>query len=58
MEIVREKAKTVIGDAATITDSAGNAVDLQAIYAELNPEQEAVGAEQAPERVTEQEDAE
>ncbi|MEW9530042.1 trigger factor [Microbispora sp. NPDC049125] len=47
MEIVREKAKTVIGDAAKVSDEAGNEVDLQAIYAELNPEQEQVGAEEA-----------
>ncbi|MFF4777432.1 trigger factor [Microtetraspora fusca] len=47
MEIVREKAKTVVGDAAKVTDEAGNEVDLKAIYAELNPEQEAEGAEEA-----------
>ncbi|GLX02979.1 trigger factor [Microtetraspora sp. NBRC 16547] len=40
MEIVREKAKTVVGDAAKVTDEAGNEVDIKAIYAELNPEQE------------------
>ncbi|WP_432924680.1 trigger factor [Microbispora sp. CA-135349] len=47
MEIVREKAKTVLGDAAKVTDSEGNEVDIKAIYAELNPEQEAVGVEEA-----------
>ncbi|MFC0865270.1 trigger factor [Sphaerimonospora cavernae] len=47
VEIVREKAKTIVGDAASVKDEAGNAVDLKAIYAELNPEQEQVGAEQA-----------
>ncbi|MGI5486568.1 trigger factor [Microtetraspora malaysiensis] len=47
MEIVREKAKTVVGDAAKVTDEAGNEVDIKAIYAELNPEQEAEGAEEA-----------
>ncbi|GIH67688.1 MULTISPECIES: trigger factor [Microbispora] len=47
MEIVREKAKTLIGDAAKVTDTAGNEVDIKAIYAELNPEQEAVGVEEA-----------
>ncbi|MEU6432465.1 trigger factor [Microbispora sp. NPDC046973] len=47
MEIVREKAKTLIGDAARVTDTAGNEVDVKAIYAELNPEQEAVGVEEA-----------
>ncbi|GIH29398.1 trigger factor [Acrocarpospora phusangensis] len=40
MEIVREKAKTVVGDAAKVTDTDGNEVDLKAIYAELNPEQD------------------
>ncbi|WP_433223922.1 trigger factor [Microtetraspora malaysiensis] len=47
MEIVREKAKTVVGDAAKVTDEAGNEVDIKAIYAELNPEQEAEGVEEA-----------
>ncbi|GGO17029.1 trigger factor [Microbispora bryophytorum] len=47
MEIVREKAKTLVGDAAKVTDTAGNDVDVKAIYAELNPEQEAVGVEEA-----------
>ncbi|GAA0390804.1 trigger factor [Acrocarpospora corrugata] len=40
MEIVREKAKSVVGDAAKVTDTEGNEVDLKAIYAELNPEQD------------------
>jgi trigger factor len=39
MEIVRDKAKTVVGDAAKVTDEAGNVVDLKAIYAELDNEQ-------------------
>lgn len=47
VEIVREKAKTVVGDSAKITDEAGAEVDLKAIYAELNPEQE--GAAPPPE---------
>ncbi|MBX6383206.1 MAG: trigger factor [Microbispora sp.] len=47
MEIVREKAKTILGDAAKVVDTAGNEVDLKAIYAELNPEREAVGVEEA-----------
>ena len=47
VEIVREKAKTVVGDAAKITDESGAEVDLKAIYAELNPEQE--GAAPPPE---------
>ncbi|GAA1509084.1 trigger factor [Sphaerisporangium rubeum] len=47
VEIVREKAKTVVGDSAKITDEAGADVDLKAIYAELNPEQE--GAAPPPE---------
>lgn len=38
VEIVREKAKTVIGDAAKVVDENGNEVDLKAIYAELNAE--------------------
>ncbi|MET8146515.1 trigger factor [Sphaerisporangium sp. NPDC005288] len=40
VEIVRDKAKTVIGDAVKVTDEAGNEVDLKAIYAELNEGQE------------------
>ncbi|MCT9933809.1 trigger factor [Planotetraspora sp. A-T 1434] len=40
MEIVREKAKTVVGDAAKVTDESGNDIDLKAIYAELNTEQQ------------------
>ncbi|WP_062354694.1 trigger factor [Herbidospora yilanensis] len=48
MEIVREKAKSVVGDAAKVVDSEGNEVDLKAIYAELNPEGEAEGLAQAP----------
>jgi trigger factor len=47
VEIVREKAKTVVGDSAKVTDEDGNEVDLKAIYAELNPEQE--GSAPAPE---------
>lgn len=48
MEIVREKAKSVVGDAAKVVDTEGNEVDLKAIYAELNPEQAAEGLEQSP----------
>ncbi|MEO3811951.1 trigger factor [Sphaerisporangium sp. B11E5] len=47
VEIVREKAKTVVGDSAKITDESGNDVDLKSIYTELNPEQE--GAAPPPE---------
>ena len=36
VEIVRDKAKTVVGDAAKVVDEAGNEVDLKAIYAEIN----------------------
>ncbi len=47
VEIVREKAKTVIGDAAKVVDEDGNEVDLKAIYSELSAdsqeELEAVG---------------
>jgi trigger factor len=49
MEIVRDKAKTVVGDAAKVTDGEGNAVDLKAIYAELD-------AEQATEQASDQEE--
>jgi len=38
VEIVRDKAKTILGDAAKVVDENGNEVDLKAIYAELNPE--------------------
>ncbi|GAB1824229.1 trigger factor [Herbidospora sp. RD11066] len=48
MEIVREKAKSVVGDAAKVVDTEGNEVDLKAIYAELNPEQTAEGLAQSP----------
>ncbi|MEV3982134.1 trigger factor [Nonomuraea sp. NPDC049758] len=36
VEIVRDKAKSVLGDAAKVVDSEGNEVDLKAIYAEIN----------------------
>ncbi|MGW0803651.1 trigger factor [Nonomuraea sp. NPDC002799] len=36
VEIVRDKAKAVIGDAAKVVDSEGNDVDLKAIYSEIN----------------------
>ncbi|GGS99999.1 trigger factor [Nonomuraea spiralis] len=36
VEIVRDKAKSVLGDAAKVVDSDGNEVDLKAIYAEIN----------------------
>ncbi|WP_066363659.1 trigger factor [Herbidospora mongoliensis] len=48
MEIVREKAKSVVGDAAKVVDTEGNEVDLKAIYVELNPEQTAEGLAQSP----------
>ncbi|MEW9556352.1 trigger factor [Nonomuraea sp. NPDC050783] len=38
MEIVRDKAKSVIGDAAKVVDTDGNEVDLKAIYTEINGE--------------------
>jgi len=38
VEIVRDKAKTILGDAAKVVDENGNEVDLKAIYAELAPE--------------------
>ncbi len=46
VEIVREKAKTVIGDAAKVTDDKGQAVDLKAIYAELAGPQDSDAAAQ------------
>lgn len=39
VEIVRDKAKTVIGDAAKVVDTEGNEVDLKAIYTEINGEE-------------------
>ncbi|MEU1726350.1 trigger factor [Actinomadura sp. ATCC 39365] len=36
VEIVRDKAKSVLGDAAKVVDGEGNEVDLKAIYAEIN----------------------
>ncbi|MBO3752949.1 trigger factor [Streptosporangiaceae bacterium NEAU-GS5] len=47
MEIVREKAKTVVGDAAHVVDGDGNEVDLKAIYAELAPEAQETAAADA-----------
>ncbi|MEU0520461.1 trigger factor [Streptosporangium sp. NPDC006007] len=38
VEIVRDKAKSVLGDAAKVTDEAGQEVDLKAIYTEINGE--------------------
>ncbi|GAA5080777.1 trigger factor [Thermocatellispora tengchongensis] len=45
VEIVRDKAKTVLGDAAKVVDENGNEVDLKAIYAEINPPAEGESAE-------------
>lgn len=36
VEIVRDKAKSVLGDAAKVVDIDGNEVDLKAIYTEIN----------------------
>jgi trigger factor len=36
VEIVRDKAKSVLGDAAKIVDTEGNEVDLKAVYGEIN----------------------
>ena len=47
VEIVREKAKTVLGDAAKVVDENGNEVDLKAIYAELNAEAQGQSADQS-----------
>jgi trigger factor len=46
MEIVRDKAKTVVGDAAKVSDGEGNVIDLKAIYAELDADQAKQAAEQ------------
>ncbi|MDP9866152.1 MULTISPECIES: trigger factor [Streptosporangium] len=48
VEIVRDKAKSLIGDAAKVTDEAGNEVDLKAIYTEINGEQPAEEAADEP----------
>ncbi|RVX43584.1 trigger factor [Nonomuraea polychroma] len=48
VEIVRDKAKSVIGDSAKVVDTDGNEVDLKAIYTEINgeePVQEEAAAE-------------
>lgn len=55
VEIVREKAKTVIGDAAKVVDEDGNEVDLKAIYAELSAE---AGTEEEPEEASAPESSE
>ncbi|MEU4515544.1 trigger factor [Nonomuraea wenchangensis] len=50
VEIVRDKAKSVIGDAAKVVDTDGNEVDLKAIYTEINgepPVEEEAAAEDA-----------
>ena len=39
VEIVRDKAKSVLGDAAKVVDTEGNEVDLKAIYTEINGEE-------------------
>ncbi|MFD2349870.1 hypothetical protein ACFSTC_11630 [Nonomuraea ferruginea] len=39
VEIVRDKAKAVLGDAAKVVDSEGGEVDLKAIYTEINGEE-------------------
>ena len=39
VEIVRDKAKSVVGDAAKSSTADGNEVDLKAIYTEINGEE-------------------
>ncbi|MGN9845298.1 trigger factor [Nonomuraea sp. H19] len=51
VEIVRDKAKSVVGDAAKVVDTDGNEVDLKAIYTEINGEE--VVVEEAPEDAAE-----
>ncbi|SEG86954.1 trigger factor [Nonomuraea solani] len=46
VEIVRDKARSVLGDAAKVVDTDGNEVDLKAIYTEINGEE--VVEEDAP----------
>jgi trigger factor len=46
VEIVRDKAKSVVGDAAKIVDTDGNEVDLKAIYSEISGEE--IVEEEAP----------
>ncbi|MEV0383028.1 trigger factor [Nonomuraea sp. NPDC050643] len=46
VEIVRDKARSVLGDAAKVVDTDGNEVDLKAIYTEINGEE--VVEEEAP----------
>ncbi|NUR82681.1 MAG: trigger factor [Nonomuraea sp.] len=53
VEIVRDKAKAVIGDAAKVVDTEGNEIDLKAIYTELNGGEEPV-EESADEDATEE----
>ncbi|NUO97791.1 MAG: trigger factor [Nonomuraea sp.] len=48
VEIVRDKAKSVLGDAAKVVDSDGNEVDLKAIYTEINGAPVEEEAEEAP----------
>ncbi|MEV0617003.1 trigger factor [Nonomuraea sp. NPDC050404] len=54
VEIVRDKAKSVLGDAAKIVDTDGNEVDLKAIYSEINDEP--VVEEEAPAEAKSDED--
>ncbi|SEN45841.1 trigger factor [Nonomuraea pusilla] len=53
VEIVRDKAKSVLGDSAKVVDTEGNEVDLKAIYTEINgepvTEESAEAAEEASE---------
>ncbi|WP_188192330.1 trigger factor [Nonomuraea sp. SYSU D8015] len=52
VEIVRDKAKSVLGDAAKVVDTDGNEVDLKAIYTEINgeePVEEEPASEDKPE---------
>ncbi|WP_219471522.1 trigger factor [Nonomuraea rhizosphaerae] len=48
VEIVRDKAKSVVGDAAKVVDSDGNEVDLKAIYTEINGEEPTEETDEAP----------
>ncbi|MET7330163.1 trigger factor [Nonomuraea sp. NPDC005650] len=50
VEIVRDKAKAVLGDGAKVVDTEGNEVDIKAIYAEINGQEvvEEEAAEDTP----------
>jgi trigger factor len=48
VEIVRDKAKSVVGDAAKVVDEDGNEIDLKAIYTEINGAEPTEEPDEAP----------